>query len=128
MGAKAPQPAPPGPGPLGDPTNAHPNIVVGQKALVTLDNWFYAPDGKTYRAVFGTVKAVRTSEESLGVKTNARSTNWYLEIGRVTVAGCQIHYVVRCDEVNTGRVEEYQTNPEKGILEYSRPTTIYLAD
>ena len=57
------------------------SMQIGQKALITTDAWFYAPDGRQYRAVFGTVKAVRTSEETLGVRTNARSTNWYVEIG-----------------------------------------------
>ena len=30
-------------------------INIGDKVLVTTDGWFFAPDGETYRAVFGTV-------------------------------------------------------------------------
>lgn len=48
---------------------------IGKKYLITVDNWFIAPDGVSYTAVFGTVNNVLTSEETLGVKTNARSTN-----------------------------------------------------
>lgn len=33
-------------------------IKVGDKVLVTVDNWFHAPDGKSYRSVFGTVNAI----------------------------------------------------------------------
>ena len=104
------------------------NIQVGQKALVTVDNWFYGPDGRQYKAVFGTVKAVRTSEESLGVRTNARSTNWYLEIGKVTIAGCQVHYAVQCNECTAGPAKDWTTNPDRGIVEYDRPNAIYHAD
>lgn len=104
------------------------NIKVGEKALITTDNWFYAPNGKQYRCVFGTVKAVRTSEESLGVKTNAKSTNWYLEIGNVTLAGCQIHYAVRTDECFTGSVRDWMASHSEGYSEYTRPSAIYRAD
>ena len=78
------------------------NIQIGKKALITTDNWFHAPDGNTYRAVHGTVRAVRSDADTLGVKTNARSTNWYVEIGNMTVAGCQIHYAIRTDTCHFG--------------------------
>lgn len=104
------------------------NIEPGQKALVTVDNWFYAPDGQQYRAVFGTVKAVRTAEDSLGVKPNGRSTNWYLEIGNLTIAGCQVHYALRCDTCNNGRVKDWTASSEHGLVEYLRPNVIYHAD
>lgn len=79
-------------------------IKIGQTALITTDNWFIAPNGRQYRAVFGTVKSVADSQEVLGVKTNSRSTNWYVEIGSMILAGCQIHYAVAVDRksVNTG--------------------------
>jgi len=70
---------------------------VGKRYLITTDGWFIAPDGEQYRAVFGTLKAVHSSETALGVKTNSRSTNWYVEIGGMMIAGCQIHYVARTD-------------------------------
>lgn len=103
------------------------NIAVGQKALLTVDNWFYAPDGRQYRAVFGTVKAVRGSEETLGVRTNAKSTNWYVEIGCMTVAGCQIHYATRCDSCHLGPALDWRTS-EGGWAEGLRPSCIFDAD
>ncbi|MFW8567024.1 hypothetical protein [Orrella sp. 11846] len=73
-------------------------IKVGDNALITTDNWFYAPNGNSYRAVWGTVKAVSSDKEVLGINTNRNSTNWYVEIGNMIVAGCQIHYAVATDE------------------------------
>lgn len=70
------------------------------KYLVTVDNWFLAPDGQNYLAVWGEVELL--SDSILGIKTNSRSSNWYARIGtdenHVIVAGCQIHYAVRCEE------------------------------
>lgn len=103
------------------------NIEIGQKALITTDNWFFAPDGLQYRAAFGTVKAVRSSDETLGIKTNAKSTNWYVEIGNVTLAGCQIHYAIRTDACNFGEVNDSDiVNGER--KDYTRPSRIYNAD
>jgi hypothetical protein len=104
------------------------SMQVGQKALITTNAWFYGPDGRQYRAAFGTVKAVRTSEDTLGVRTNARSTNWYVKIGNLTIAGCQIHYALRCDTVNTGPTKDWSADAEKGLTEYDRPSAIYCAD
>jgi hypothetical protein len=104
------------------------NIDTGQKALITTDNWFFAPDGNTYRAVFGTVKAVRSAEETLGVKTNAKSTNWYVEIGNMTIAGCQIHYAVRTDKCSDGPSKGWSTDAQHGCKVYEMPRSIYLAD
>ena len=102
-------------------------LEVGKTALITTDGWFYGPDGKNYRAVFGTIRAVKSSEEALGVRTNAKSTNWYVEIGCLTLAGCQIHYAVRCDSVSTGPVTDWTTH-EGTLKEYTRPSTIFFAD
>lgn len=103
------------------------NIELGKKCLLTVDSWFYAPDGCQYRAVFGTVKAVRSSEEALGVRTNAKSSNWYVEIGCVPVAGCQIHYAVRCDVCNLGTAQDFVLT-DKGLIQNERPTVIFNAD
>ena len=69
-----------------------------KKMLLTTDNWFYAPDGQAYKAVYGTVKRVMNDEETLGIKTNIGSSNWYVEIGNMFIAGCQIHYAIQTDE------------------------------
>lgn len=72
-------------------------MKIGQTYLITTDQWFHAPNGEQYRAVFGTVHELVDSEKALGVKTNSKSTNWYVVIGDMVVAGCQVHYAVRCD-------------------------------
>jgi hypothetical protein len=67
------------------------------KYLITTDAWFYAPDGRQYRSVWGEVEIV--SDAILGIKTNVRSSNWFAKIGsndnHVIVAGCQIHYACK---------------------------------
>ena len=69
------------------------------KYLITTDGWLIAPDGKQYRSVWGEV--VILEDSFLGIKTNAKATNWYAKVGsddnHVIIAGCQIHYAVRCE-------------------------------
>jgi secreted PhoX family phosphatase len=100
------------------------------KYLITTDNWFYAPDGLKYRSVWGEVKIVEDSV--LGLKTNRGSTNWYAYVGDddkgMVVAGCQIHYAVRCEEKpNTDTVRDFTYGGEKTEF-YQRPTEIYIAE
>jgi len=71
--------------------------MIGKKVLVTTDNWFYGPDGYSYRGVYGTLNAILEDNQLLGVQTNRHSTNWYLSVGDVLIAGCQIHYCVVTD-------------------------------
>jgi len=75
-------------------------MQIGEKYLITAEDWFFAPDGENYRAVFGTVHGVIDAAEALGVKANARSTNWYVLIGDMLLAGCRVHYVLRADHYN----------------------------
>ena len=100
---------------------------IGQNVLVTTDTWFYAPDGLSYRAAFGKLKAVRSSEDTLGIRTNAKSTNWYMEVGNLTIAGCQVHFVVQTDKVNFGSVTESLSH-EAEYKEATRLTNIYNAN
>ena len=68
--------------------------------LITTDNWFFAPDGKQYRSAWGKVEVL--GDSMLGIKTNARSANWFIQVGStdkgVIIAGCQVHYAVICEE------------------------------
>lgn len=102
------------------------NLQVGKKALVTCDNWFLAPDGRQYRGIFGTVKGVFTAEDTLGVRPNGKSTNWYAEIGNMVIAGCQIHYVIRTDGCNIGEVSDWKET-EGDVKLFNRPSHIYYA-
>ena len=104
------------------------NIKIGDKALITTEGWFFAPDGVSYRAVFGTVKGISTSEDTLGVKTNAKSTNWYVEIGNMLVAGCQIHYAIKTDKCNDDKAICWSSSAADGLKEFERPSSIYFAD
>lgn len=97
--------------------------------LITTDNWFFAPDGKSYRSVWGNV--VITDDSVLGIKTNARSSNWFAKVGSddnyVIIAGCQIHYAVKCDKPNINEIEDFNTESGE-CKKYIRPTLIYIAE
>jgi len=84
---------------------------LNEQYLITTDSWFIAPDGNQYKAVFGTVTAINNDESTLGIKTNRSSTNWYVNIGNMVVAGCQIHYCIKTDSVNK--------NPSKREIEHN---------
>lgn len=103
------------------------NIEIGQKVLVTTDNWFYGSDGRQYKAAWGTVRGVFSDQDALGIKTNARSTNWYAQIGSLVIAGCQIHYAVQCDNPDLGEVRDWSVRDGR-IEEYFRPSAVFNAD
>ena len=101
--------------------------------LVTFSQWFFAPDGNSYRAAWGIVQ-IYSDEATLGIKTNNKSSNWYISVGigdkAVVVAGCQIHYaVVSKDRPNNGRIKETRCNDSKGEgFVFYRDTVIYIAE
>lgn len=90
------------------------------KYLITTDNWFIAPDGQQYRAVWGNVEVCEDS--ILGLKTNRMSTNWYLKIGteknHIIVAGCQIHYAAKSEERPS----------EKNVLDWAQDANGFRED
>ena len=101
------------------------------KYLITTDGWFYAPDGKTYRAVWGDVCVM--SDSILGVTTNRNSSNWFLRIGseenHVIVAGCQVHYAVRSEnKPNSETVIDHVFDAANGCKIFDRPSHIYIAE
>lgn len=101
---------------------------LGVKYLITTDNWFIAPDGASYRAVFGTVSSISTDNETLGIKTNRGSSNWYVNIGNMIVSGCQIHYCIQTDQVSL-YPEEVDLEHEGRFCKNKRSNTnIYDAD
>jgi len=101
------------------------------KHIVTTDNWFYGPDGKQYKGVYGNVEILEDNP-TLGIKTNMRSTNWYAKVGTpekyIIIAGCQIHYAVRTDQAPPeGNISDYAV--EQGECKnYVRPTSILNLD
>lgn len=102
-------------------------LRAGEKYLVTCDGWFYAPDGKKYKAVHGTCNGIENAEQVLGIKTNARSTNWYVIIGNMVIAGCQIHYVIQTDDYYQYDVTE-NCYGDGGMSKFTRMSEIFDAD
>jgi len=99
------------------------------KYLITTENWFIAPDGKYYRAVWGETEVL--TDDFLGIKTNRNSVNWYVKIGsdtnHVIIAGCQVNYAIKCDvQPNNNRVVDFIDDSVKGFIEQERPTQIYI--
>lgn len=76
--------------------------LLGQKVLVTTNNYFFAPNGRQYKALFGTLRSICDDKDSLGISTNRNSTNWYVEVGNMIIAGCQVFYMCKTDKVNFG--------------------------
>jgi len=107
------------------------NLTEG-KWLINTDNWFIAPDGRQYRAVWGSVK-ILNDNEVFGIKTNRGSSNWFALVGngknQMIVAGCQIHYATKSDErPNTEDVPDYQADAASGLRTFSTPTKIWIAE
>lgn len=101
------------------------------KYLITTDSYFIAPDGKQYKSVWGEVKIV--GDTLLGIKTNARSTNWYAKIGseanHIIVAGCQIHYAVKSEQKpHIGECDDWTFDATVGVKEFKTPSKIYIAE
>lgn len=101
---------------------------INKKVLVTTQQWFYAPDGIQYRAVYGTLKAVHEAGKTLGFIPNRAHANWFIEIGSMIIMGCQVLYVNQSDTIHTGNVEEWKADDTKGLVSYERPTAIYITD
>lgn len=102
-------------------------IKNNKKYLITTDNWFFAPDGHQYRAVWGYIRK-HLAEDVLGV-VPTRSTNWLLSVtndnpdSSIMIAGCQIHYLVECPDMPTVLTGVYEDVNTK----YSTPVNnIYI--
>lgn len=101
---------------------------VGSTYVITTDNWFVAPDGNQYKAVFGTVHGIYNDEETLRIKTNRGSANWYVSIGNMTIAGCQIHYMIRSSCYNTNHAVRDIEYEGKIVRGYENAPRIFNAD
>ena len=45
---------------------------IGKPFLITTNAWFLAPNGRSYQAVFGTIKGIHSDKETLGIETNEK--------------------------------------------------------
>lgn len=95
---------------------------IGKKVLVTTAEWFYAPDGKSYRAVHGTLRGLHRSEEVLGGTAGRGHAEWLLEIGDMVIPGCQVKYIIQCNDVNTDPVTEWTSTETQPMANYNLAT------
>ena len=72
----------------------------GKKALVSVDDWFTAPDGNSYKSVWGNVKVIN-AEAMFGV-IPVNCTNIFLQVGEgdksMLIAGTRVHYMVLSEQ------------------------------
>ena len=101
---------------------------IGKKYLISTNEWFVAPDGEYYKAVFGTVNGIVDAEEMLGIKPNRHSTNWYVSIGNMLIGGCQIHYCIRTNKVSLTPPKRLLTFELNSAETKETDTRIYVAD
>jgi hypothetical protein len=103
-------------------------MEVGTKVLVTTTEWFFAPDGEQYRAVFGTLKGVHSDKDILGIKTNRLSADWYVQIGNLTIAGCQIKFAIETNKVSKQPPTSDTLHEGKVVTDTYSQSRIYFAD
>lgn len=98
--------------------------------LISADSWFYAPDGSQLNAAYGKVEIL--SDETLGLKTNRNSTNWYAKVGteknHVIIAGCQIHYAVKCNVNPTKEGYSSWAKHEGKVIESKIPCPVFFGE
>ncbi len=100
---------------------------IGKKVLVTTSDWFLAPDGLKYQGAWGTLNSINEAKESVGFAINRAHANWFIEIGNMVIAGCQVLYLISCeDKPETGTVEDWTS--EGGGTKYSHPSSIYITE
>ena len=102
--------------------------LINKKVLITTTAFFYAPDGVLYRSVWGTLKGVHQAKDVFGFTPSARHTNWFIEVGKVVITGCQVNYLIECEnKPNTENAKGWDTHEAKPNV-YERPTGIYITD
>ena len=103
-------------------------IINVEYYLITTDAWFVAPDGEEYRSVWGKC-FVSEAKESFGFVPLRPSTNWYCKIGEgensMIVAGCQIHYAIKCDKKPVLKPDKYINDITKCAVVLNK---IYLTE
>lgn len=79
----------------------------GEYLLVNTDDWFFAPDGQQYKAVWGRAR-IFEAKEMFGFRPTG-DANWYLQVGSedcvspIFIAGCRIHYAFVCPNPPKGK-------------------------
>lgn len=96
-------------------------ILNGEKMLITCDEFFCAPDGKFYRAIYGRVW-IHRFDESFGFKAHGHA-NWMVRVCRdednengVTIAGCRVNYAVKMEETPALVVGNFVSTLQGGLF------------
>jgi len=104
--------------------------MVEGKQLITTNNYFFAPDGQQYKAVWGSVKIV--DDSVLKIKTNRQSSNWFAIVGgngrEMVIAGCQIYYSIRCEKKPSAKYYINEEFHEGKLVESKSMSRIYIAE
>lgn len=104
------------------------NDLIGKQVLASCQNWFVGPDGKDYKAIYGTFKAVTEASKAVGFIPNRSHANWFYSIGGMVIMGCQIMYLMECKEPPSKERSMGWHVHEGKVLESDRPCLIYFAD
>jgi hypothetical protein len=103
------------------------NNLIGKNVLITCQSWFIAPDGKQYRSAWGKLNAVKEAKEHVGFTPNRTHANWFIELGNMTIMGCQVLYYIECPEKPSDVVIEHAFDSDKKqIYNYRKPSEIYI--
>lgn len=101
---------------------------INQKVILTTSAWFYAPNGETYNAVWGTLKNIYEAKQVFGFVPNRTHANWFIEIGDMVIAGCQVNYCVLSPQApppNVSSWTERDHELDRRVSYYERPSKIY---
>lgn len=112
------------------------NYLLDKNILVTTSDWFMAPDGIQYKAIYGKLTKIYNAKELIGFDPARQHTNWVYQIGSATIMGCRIMYAIECTiPPNMSTVTDF--NCEKAVPsinpaghrsgEYERPSYIFNA-
>jgi len=100
-------------------------ILKYSKVLVTTNEWFYAPDGRSYRAAFGKITDIVEMKDALGF-TPTTGASWYLEMGDLIIMGGSINYIIKTENCNPCDGETWCADPQYGLKVYNPPCSIYF--
>lgn len=101
--------------------------LIGKKVLVSCSDWFIAPDGKEYKAAWGTLNGI-VSDEDMKLKMARMHANFYLLVGKFMIAGCEAKFVIESEQRPNTEESLGWTHHEGNLKTFSRPSLIYFAE
>lgn len=102
---------------------------VGENVLITLQDWFYCPDGENYKVVWGKLKSIKKVDDLIGFAPNRPNVNWLFEIGEMIIYGCQVKTIIKCkDKPKLTGSKGWITSAEHGLKLYDTPNVIWVSE